>query len=301
MSAADAGQTEEDARWDVIVVGAGVSGLAAAAALVQAGLQRVLVLEARDRIGGRIHTIDLQPETDASAAVATEELGKPSTPPPAPLQAAMIDLGAAWLHHGDDPQHPMTKLAAKLGVQLVQTDWKAAEHFDRDGLLPEELAEAAAEEDGMVELLARAHARSRPGLRQRRRDGEPRADCSLSDAVEAELAAMAAADEPAAMELLGTVGRRLLDFQLQSNVLDDYAAELSQLSCLHWDADSEFEGGDQDLLPVGGASVIRGGECQPSTAECSLGIYCSTHLMVLFSCLVQGTANLSSTWRAPRV
>jgi monoamine oxidase len=40
---------------DVIVIGAGVAGLAAAGALVEAG-QRVLVLEARDRPGGRVLT-----------------------------------------------------------------------------------------------------------------------------------------------------------------------------------------------------------------------------------------------------
>ncbi|MEV5496070.1 FAD-dependent oxidoreductase, partial [Nonomuraea fuscirosea] len=43
------------AELDVVVIGAGVSGLAAAAKLAGAGLA-VEVLEARQRIGGRIHT-----------------------------------------------------------------------------------------------------------------------------------------------------------------------------------------------------------------------------------------------------
>jgi monoamine oxidase len=41
--------------WDAIVVGAGVAGLAAAEGLGRAGL-RVLALEARDRVGGRVET-----------------------------------------------------------------------------------------------------------------------------------------------------------------------------------------------------------------------------------------------------
>lgn len=40
---------------DVIIIGAGMSGMTAAATLSASGY-KVLVLEARDRTGGRIHT-----------------------------------------------------------------------------------------------------------------------------------------------------------------------------------------------------------------------------------------------------
>lgn len=44
-----------DTSYDVLVIGAGAAGLAAACALARAG-KRVAVIEARDRIGGRIRT-----------------------------------------------------------------------------------------------------------------------------------------------------------------------------------------------------------------------------------------------------
>ncbi|HET6216887.1 MAG TPA: NAD(P)/FAD-dependent oxidoreductase [Acidobacteriaceae bacterium] len=44
------------AMKDVIVIGAGIAGLAAARTVAEAGL-RVLLIEARDRVGGRIHTV----------------------------------------------------------------------------------------------------------------------------------------------------------------------------------------------------------------------------------------------------
>src|SRR5436190_17298505 len=44
-----------DNTYDVVVVGAGMAGLTAARSLAEAGL-KVLVVEAQDRIGGRIWT-----------------------------------------------------------------------------------------------------------------------------------------------------------------------------------------------------------------------------------------------------
>src|ERR1051326_285286 len=45
---------------DVLIIGAGAAGLAAAAELTREGI-RTVVVEARDRLGGRIHTLHLPP------------------------------------------------------------------------------------------------------------------------------------------------------------------------------------------------------------------------------------------------
>jgi cation diffusion facilitator CzcD-associated flavoprotein CzcO len=45
-------------HYDVIVIGAGMSGLSACVKLIESGVKNILCLEANDRIGGRINTID---------------------------------------------------------------------------------------------------------------------------------------------------------------------------------------------------------------------------------------------------
>lgn len=76
---------------DTIVVGAGVSGLAAARLLTRAG-RRVIVLEARERIGGRTHT-------DRSGGHVT-------------------DRGASWIHGIDDS--PVAEAARAFGMPMVE-------------------------------------------------------------------------------------------------------------------------------------------------------------------------------------
>lgn len=67
---------------DVVVLGAGMAGLAAAEGLGAAG-RRVVVLEARDRIGGRIHTVD-DPGLEVPVELGAEFVhGRP---------AALVDL-----------------------------------------------------------------------------------------------------------------------------------------------------------------------------------------------------------------
>ena len=49
--------SSEDDLPSVIIIGAGAAGIAAASRLFENGFKKVTILEAENRIGGRIHTI----------------------------------------------------------------------------------------------------------------------------------------------------------------------------------------------------------------------------------------------------
>lgn len=84
------GARQPVADVDVVVIGAGTAGIAAARKIVAAG-RSVVVLEARDRIGGRAFT-------------DTVNFGVP------------MDLGAHWVHAPAD--NPMVPLAKAAGFDL---------------------------------------------------------------------------------------------------------------------------------------------------------------------------------------
>ena len=85
-------------RFDIVIVGAGAAGIAAARWL-RANGSDALLLEARERIGGRAHT-------DSST------LGMP------------LDHGCAWLHSA--AENPWATVARESGFSIIEQppDWR---------------------------------------------------------------------------------------------------------------------------------------------------------------------------------
>jgi monoamine oxidase len=88
------GHPPPPATKPVLIVGAGMAGLSAARSLADAGWP-VRVIEARDRIGGRVYT--------------NRDWGVP------------LEMGASWIHGTAD--NPVMDLARRAGAQLAATDY----------------------------------------------------------------------------------------------------------------------------------------------------------------------------------
>lgn len=106
LRAAEWAATITPAGGRVVVVGAGFAGLAAARRLTDDGVDTVVV-EARDRIGGRVHPIVLVADVD--------EIGADRRP-------CDVDAGAGWLQHWD--LNPLGRLAEALDLGVVVTDFR---------------------------------------------------------------------------------------------------------------------------------------------------------------------------------
>jgi len=97
---------------DVAIIGAGAAGLGAAHGLTNSGLSTI-VLEARNRVGGRGHTIMASPEVT-------------------------FDLGCGWLHSAD--RNSFVAIAERLGFAIDRTrpPWRE-QAYDKGFPLPERL------------------------------------------------------------------------------------------------------------------------------------------------------------------
>ncbi|GMP41561.1 hypothetical protein CsSME_00011611 [Camellia sinensis var. sinensis] len=94
---------ESPVRSSVIIVGAGISGISAAKVLAEKGVDDIVILEASDRIGGRIRK---------------DEFGGVS-----------VELGAGWIAGvGGKEPNPVWELARNSGLRTCFSDYSNARY-----------------------------------------------------------------------------------------------------------------------------------------------------------------------------
>ncbi|MDE2379250.1 FAD-dependent oxidoreductase, partial [Bradyrhizobium sp.] len=118
---------------DVAIIGAGAAGLGAANALKDSGLS-VVVLEARDRVGGRAHTI-------------------------IPAPGIVFDLGCGWLHSAD--KNSFVGIAQQLRIEIDTTHPPWSEESFGDVFPPRERAEFIMALNAFYDRTERAARRDR--------------------------------------------------------------------------------------------------------------------------------------------
>ena len=129
---------------DVAIIGAGAAGLGAARALENSALS-VLVLEARDRVGGRAHTVQVAPDVT-------------------------FDLGCGWLHSAD--RNSFVKIAEQLNFEIDRNlpPWRERAVGN---------AFPQAERDDFVRALDEFYDRAEKAAREARKNGSDRAASAL--------------------------------------------------------------------------------------------------------------------------
>ncbi|MYA12151.1 MAG: FAD-dependent oxidoreductase [Gemmatimonadetes bacterium] len=181
----------------VVIVGAGVAGLAAATELRTNGVDDVVVLEARDRIGGRVWT---------------DTIG----------DGFPIDLGASWIHGVDG--NPITAIAREHNIATHRTDWG----------------------NGVFHYAAGEPARSaRRAMRDFWRLAEDNPERSFQSVRE----------ELLSNTTFSEADRSYLDYLLTTEVENEYAADLSDLSYRGVDGASSYRGGDV-VFPGGYRQIV---------------------------------------------
>eukprot|EP00051_Salpingoeca_urceolata_P016689 m.223424 g.223424 ORF g.223424 m.223424 type:complete len:521 (-) comp18753_c0_seq3:76-1638(-) len=221
-----------ESQHDVVVVGAGIAGLAAATALHDAGITDVVVLEAQERVGGRM------------LAVPAETTSGPF----------MLDLGASWIH--GTKGNPVAALASKAGLRTNQTTEGLGKPvslgaFDEEGPVPVEAVaraqqvhlECMAELDERIEAALEAEP-SHSSTSSTRSDDEPRgsrgdkrlaADCSVAQELCASLQRHPLYSD------LSPCERRVLGY-FRARDEEYMACGFDQLSFLAFNEDEDFPG-----------------------------------------------------------
>jgi monoamine oxidase len=218
--------------YDVIIVGAGVAGLTTARELISAGedSSSILVLEARQRTGGRINT-----------RVVSE--------------TTLVDLGANFIHGIKD--NPIYQIMQAHQMKTQSFNWEQGDFLggsshevaaaDRTpsrgpGIVKRLHAFADNKKHDISEYLEEAREAWLAEVGQ-----EATTDISLQELIDQYLLPRFAPDEVAAFGLR---------YQLHLLLDADYAADQRDMSARYWDQDDLLAGGDH-ILPGSYAPFVE--------------------------------------------
>lgn len=193
-------------KANILVIGAGIAGLAAARELQNNGF-KVTILEGRDRIGGRIYT-------DRSLGYA-------------------IDLGASWIHGIQN--NPIGKLAKDSNIKILRTDYDNGELYSINGRPVNE------------NQLSQAESLSEDIIEQAK---------ALAERLDKDISVAEAIKRVLKKQQLTAAQQKLVEWQLNSNIVVETGTDMSDLSIQEWDEDEAF-GGDDFLFPNGYDQIIE--------------------------------------------
>lgn len=199
----------------VLVIGAGIAGLAAAQALRGLG-HPVTILEARDRVGGRIWT-------DADG----------------------VDLGAHWIHGTDG--NPITELVERLeiGYSYVGGDSSYTGGFDNLDLFgADRRITSQAAKNRTLELADGVLHELEQRAERARKRGHP--DTSLAEAIGQILASRG----------YGPEDEHAVRYHLNVVLREDVAEDADRLSLKHWEDGYLVYGHGDSVLHRGYQSVV---------------------------------------------
>eukprot|EP01084_Bolivina_argentea_P123680 219176_1 len=105
--------------YDVIILGAGMTGISAATELYANGIENILIIEAQDYIGGRIKTIEFGTKNKVNVNIGTSWIYGACT---------------TWYCDSDDPlikeDNPIKLLAEYYDISYVHDDFNSENYYD---------------------------------------------------------------------------------------------------------------------------------------------------------------------------
>lgn len=201
------GHRELQTVYDAVVIGAGWAGLGAARTLNSAGISNILVLEGRNYIGGRSRTVTLNDGTTT------------------------VELGSQWIH-GASTSNPVYNVAVSANIRTKGDPdtggaWSNVFGPDTPHRVP----------DSTIDPLVRDYFSQGFMPFQRNKQDSTDTDASLRSIANTYI------------QNKGISGDTRLGFEfaLDSNIVQEYAASLEDLSLWWWDGDYVINGGDASL------------------------------------------------------